>query len=182
LPRLFGGQEFFCPLRNHQTFVFMINTKILHLMWIMENPHSHQRCLSLQEGSIYLGKGQDQCPVKAGELILVIYFATYNFCSQITANSISDALFTGQSSFISTKRNPAASCPGKTGSSRAPYCSSRDKSWQELSLAALPTGHSPSHKNLSTTSQGKGSLALAGAHRKRCGSKFSSSLHARGLD
>lgn len=46
---LFGGEELFCPLRKQQTFVFMSNTKISHLIWIMQNPHPHQRCLSLQE-------------------------------------------------------------------------------------------------------------------------------------
>lgn len=85
---LFHGEEFFCPLRKQQTFIFMSNTKVPHLIWILQNPHSHQRCSSLQEGSREVASStweRDRTSaLRKQELIFVISFTTYNFCSQTT--------------------------------------------------------------------------------------------------
>lgn len=104
---------------------------------------------------IYLGKGQDHYSFRAGELIFMVSFTTYNICAQTTANFTRGPLLTEQSLFIPTKIYPPA------------------QSWQDT----FPLLHSLQHIHLcmrpSAPHQGKvqPSLALAVAPKKHAARK-----------
>lgn len=96
-PGSFRGEEFFCPLGKQQTFVFTGNTKTPQL-----NNSGTCRTLNPTTGDFLCRKvvsstwGNDRTSLKAGQLIFVISFTTYDFCSQTTANFTRGALITGK--------------------------------------------------------------------------------------